>query len=67
MPRPLEAAFVRGTSGQLRANPAPGNVFGGTGPHRIDGDWRTRRRGALPRAFLAADAGALSWISRKSS
>jgi short-subunit dehydrogenase len=60
-------AFVQGTWGQLPADPAPGNVLRSTGPHRVDGGWRSRRRGALRRAFLAAAGGALSGILRKNS
>jgi NAD(P)-dependent dehydrogenase (short-subunit alcohol dehydrogenase family) len=60
-------AFVRGTWGQLPADAAPGNVLGPTGPHRIEGGWRTRRRAALRRAFFAAAGGALSSILRKNS
>jgi NAD(P)-dependent dehydrogenase (short-subunit alcohol dehydrogenase family) len=60
-------AFVQGTWGQPPADPAPGNVLGSTGPHQIEGGWRTRRRGALRRAFLAAAGGALSGILRKNS
>jgi short-subunit dehydrogenase len=60
-------AFIRGTWGALPADPAPGNVLAATGPHRVGGDWRSRRRGALRRAFLAAAGGALSGILRKNS
>jgi NAD(P)-dependent dehydrogenase (short-subunit alcohol dehydrogenase family) len=60
-------AFVHGTWGQRPADPAPGNVLGSTGPHQIEGGWRTRRRGALRRAFLAAAGGAFSGILRKNS
>jgi short-subunit dehydrogenase len=60
-------AFIHGTWGQLPADPAPGNVLGSTRPHQIEGGWRTRRRGALRRAFAAAAAGAFSGILRKNS
>jgi NAD(P)-dependent dehydrogenase (short-subunit alcohol dehydrogenase family) len=60
-------AFVQGTWGQLPADPAPGNVLGSTEPHQIEGGWRTRRRGALRRAFAAAAGGAVSGILRKNS
>jgi NAD(P)-dependent dehydrogenase (short-subunit alcohol dehydrogenase family) len=60
-------SFVHGTRGQPPADPAPGNVLSATGPHRVDGGWRTRRRGALRRAFAGAAGGALSGILRKNS
>jgi short-subunit dehydrogenase len=60
-------AFVQGTWGELPADPAPGNVLGSTGPHQVEGGWRSRRRGALRRAFLAAGGGALSGVLRKNS
>jgi NAD(P)-dependent dehydrogenase (short-subunit alcohol dehydrogenase family) len=60
-------AFVKGTWGNLPADPAPGNVLGPTEPHRVEGGWRTRRRGALRRAFLAAAGGGVSGILRKNS
>ena len=62
-----DPAFVRGTRGQLPADPAPGNVLAATEPHRVEGGWRTRRRGALRLAFLAAAGGAVSGILRKNS
>jgi len=60
-------AFVQGTRGELGADPAPGNVLDSTGPHRVEGGWRSRRRGALLRAFLSAGGGTLSGILRKNS
>jgi NAD(P)-dependent dehydrogenase (short-subunit alcohol dehydrogenase family) len=60
-------AFVRGTWGQVAADPAPGNVLGATEPHRVGGDWRTRRRSSLRRAFFAAAGGALRGLSKKNS
>jgi NAD(P)-dependent dehydrogenase (short-subunit alcohol dehydrogenase family) len=60
-------AFVQGTWGQLPADPAPGNVLAGTDPHQVEGGWRTRRRGALRRAFFAAAGGALSGILWRNS
>jgi NAD(P)-dependent dehydrogenase (short-subunit alcohol dehydrogenase family) len=60
-------AFVRGTWGQVAADPAPGNVLYATEPHRVGGDWRTRRRGSLRRAFFAAAGGALRGLSKKKS
>jgi len=60
-------AFVQGTWGQRAADSAPGNVLAPTGPHRVAGGWRTRRRGALRRAFVAAAGGAVSGILRKNS
>lgn len=58
-------AFVHGTWGALPADPAPGNVLASTGPHQVDGGWRTRRRGALRRAFVAAAGGGLSGLWKK--
>lgn len=60
-------AFLGGTLGRPAAGAAPGNVLAPTGPHLIDGGWRSRRRGALRRTFLAAAGGALSGILRKNS
>ncbi|MGN6201598.1 MAG: SDR family NAD(P)-dependent oxidoreductase [Solirubrobacterales bacterium] len=60
-------AFVQGTWGQRAADPAPGNVLEPTGPHQVEGGWRSRRRGALRRAFFAAGGGALSGVLRKNS
>jgi hypothetical protein len=59
-------AFVGGSWGQVRADPAPGNVLGSRGPHRVGGNWRSRRRGVLGRAFLGAAGGALRGLYRKS-
>jgi len=60
-------SFVHGTWGQMPADPAPGNVLAASGPHQVEGGWRTRRRGALRRAFLAATGGALSGILRRNA
>ncbi|HEV2857252.1 MAG TPA: SDR family NAD(P)-dependent oxidoreductase [Solirubrobacterales bacterium] len=60
-------SFIHGTWGQLAADPAPGNVLGATEPHQVEGGWRTRRRGALRRAFFAAAGGALSGLFGKNS
>jgi short-subunit dehydrogenase len=60
-------AFVRGTWGQVPAAPAPGNVLESHGPHAAEGGWRTRRRGTLRRAFLAAAAGSVRGLFRKRS
>jgi NAD(P)-dependent dehydrogenase (short-subunit alcohol dehydrogenase family) len=60
-------AFVRGTWGQAAAGPAPGNVLAATGPHQVEGGWRTRRRGALRRAILAALGGAVSGLLKRNS
>ncbi len=60
--RVAHPAFVQGTWGQVVADPAPGNVLSSTEPHRVDGGWRTRRRGSLWRAFFGAAAGALSGL-----
>jgi len=59
--------FVKGTRGQLHADPAPGNVLSSTEPHQIEGEWRARRRGALRRAFAAAAGGAFSGSLRRNS
>jgi len=58
-------SFVQGTWGRHPADPAPGNVLGSTGPHQVEGGWRTQRRSALRRAFFAAAGGAVSGILRK--
>lgn len=58
-------AFIQGTWGQQPADSAPGNVLGPTGPHQVEGGWRTRRRGSLRRAFFAAAGGALRGLWKK--
>lgn len=58
-------AFLRGTWGGVPADPTPGNVLSSSGPHRVGGDWRSRRRPALRRALFAAAGGAFSGIFRK--
>jgi NAD(P)-dependent dehydrogenase (short-subunit alcohol dehydrogenase family) len=60
-------SFVHGTWGRLPADPAPGNVLGSTGPHQVEGGWRTGRRAALRRAFLAAAGGGVSGILRRNA
>lgn len=60
-------AFLRGTWGSVPADPAPGNVLGSRGPHRAEGGWHSRHRGALRRAFVAAGFGAVSGLFRKRS
>jgi NAD(P)-dependent dehydrogenase (short-subunit alcohol dehydrogenase family) len=60
-------AFVRGSWGQVGADPAAGNVLGSSGPHRVEGGWRSRRRGVLWRAFFGAAGGALDGLFRKGS
>lgn len=61
-------AFVGGTMAPQRAAPASGNVLAGSEPHVIEGDWSTRRRPTLRRAFLAAfTATALGLIGARSS
>lgn len=60
-------AFVRGTWGGIGAERSPGNVLRSRDPHATEGGWRTRRRPALRRAFLAAAAGAVSGLLRKRS
>lgn len=58
-------AFVQGTWGRPAADPAPGNVLASTGPHQVEGGWRTRRRGSLRRALLDAARGALGGLLKK--
>lgn len=60
-------AFMRGTWGDVAAAPAPGNVLESRGPHASDGGWRTRRRGTLRRAFLAAAAGSVQGLLKRRS
>jgi NAD(P)-dependent dehydrogenase (short-subunit alcohol dehydrogenase family) len=60
-------AFVQGTWGETAADPAPGNVLAPTEPHRVDGGWRTRRRGSLRRALLGAARGALGGLWKKNA
>jgi NAD(P)-dependent dehydrogenase (short-subunit alcohol dehydrogenase family) len=60
-------AFVKGTWGKVPAASAPGNVLAGRGPHRVDGGWRGRRRGALRRAFLSAAAGGIAGLFKRNS
>jgi short-subunit dehydrogenase len=60
-------AFVRGTWGNVPADPAPGNVLESRGPHQVEGGWHARRRGVLRRAFLAAALGAVSGLFKKRS
>ncbi|HXR60948.1 MAG TPA: SDR family NAD(P)-dependent oxidoreductase [Solirubrobacterales bacterium] len=65
--RVAHPAFVRGSWGRVGADPAGGNVLGGSGPYRVEGGWRSRRRGVLGRAFFAAAGGALSGLFRRNS
>jgi short-subunit dehydrogenase len=60
-------AFVRGSWGDVGAAPAPGNVLESRGPHTAEGGWRTRRRGTLRRAFLAAAGGSLRGLFKRRS
>jgi len=60
-------AFIRGTWGEVAAAPAPGNVLESRGPHATEGGWRTRRRGTLRRAFLAAAGGSLRGLVKRRS
>ena len=60
-------AFVRGTWGQVPADPAPGNVLRSRGPHRAAGGWHARRQGVLRRAFAAAGIGAVAGLFKKKS
>jgi NAD(P)-dependent dehydrogenase (short-subunit alcohol dehydrogenase family) len=65
--RLAHGAFVRGTRGDVGAAPAPGNVLEDRGPHVAEGGWRTRRRGTLRRAFLAAAGGSLRGLFKRRS
>jgi short-subunit dehydrogenase len=60
-------AFVKGTWGSIATEPGPGNVLSSKGPHRAEGGWHARRRGALRRAFLGAAAGGLAGLFKKNS
>lgn len=63
--RLAHGAFVRGTRGEAAADPAPGNTLASTGPHSVEGGWRTRRRPVLRRALFGALAGMVSGSSKK--
>ncbi|HST68499.1 MAG TPA: SDR family NAD(P)-dependent oxidoreductase [Solirubrobacterales bacterium] len=65
--RLAHSAFVRGTWGNVAADPSPGNVLRSRGPHTVEGGWHGRRQGALRRAFAAAAAGGISGLFKKSS
>ncbi|HET9198332.1 MAG TPA: SDR family NAD(P)-dependent oxidoreductase [Solirubrobacterales bacterium] len=65
--RLAHGAFVRGTRGAIAAAPAPGNVLESRGPHAAEGGWRTRRRGTLRRAFLAAAGGSVRGLLERRS
>jgi short-subunit dehydrogenase len=65
--RLAHSAFVRGTWGDVAADPAPGNVLNSRGPHAVEGGWHSRRQGVLRRAFLAAAIGGISGLFKKSS
>jgi NAD(P)-dependent dehydrogenase (short-subunit alcohol dehydrogenase family) len=60
-------AFLRGTLGDVAADPAPGNVLESRGPHAVEGGWRSRRRGVLRRALLAAAAGSFRGLFKRRS
>jgi short-subunit dehydrogenase len=60
-------AFVRGSRGNVPADPAPGNVPRSRGPHAVEGGWHARRQGVLRRAFAAAAVGAISGLFKKRS
>jgi len=60
-------AFLRGTLGDVAADPAPGNVLESRGPHAVEGCWRSRRRGVLRRALLAAAVGSLRGLFKRRS
>jgi NAD(P)-dependent dehydrogenase (short-subunit alcohol dehydrogenase family) len=63
--RLAHGAFVRGTRGEAAAAPAAGNVLASTGPHAVEGGWRTRRRKVLRRAFLEALGGMLAGLLKR--
>jgi NAD(P)-dependent dehydrogenase (short-subunit alcohol dehydrogenase family) len=65
--RLAHGAFVRGTWGDIAAAPAPGNVLESRGPHAAEGGWRSRRRGTLRRAFLAAAGGSMRGLFKRRS
>ncbi|MDX6634584.1 MAG: hypothetical protein QOF06_787 [Solirubrobacterales bacterium] len=65
--RLAHGAFVRGTWGGVAAAPAAGNVLKSRGPHVAEGGWRTRRRGTLRRAFLAAAGGSVHGLFKRRS
>jgi NAD(P)-dependent dehydrogenase (short-subunit alcohol dehydrogenase family) len=60
-------AFLRGTWGDVAAAPAPGNVLESHGPHAVEGGWKTRRRGTLRRAILAAAGGSVRGLFKRRS
>lgn len=60
-------AFVRGSWGNVAADPAPGNVLRSRGPHAVEGGWHARRRGVLRRAFAAAAIGAIHGLFKRRS
>jgi NAD(P)-dependent dehydrogenase (short-subunit alcohol dehydrogenase family) len=60
-------AFVRGTWGDVAVAPAPGNVLESHGPHAVEGGWKTRRRGTLRRAILAAAGGSVRGLLKRRS
>jgi NAD(P)-dependent dehydrogenase (short-subunit alcohol dehydrogenase family) len=63
--RLAHGAFVRGSFGSVRADPAPGNVLESRGPHAAEGGWRSRRKRTLRRAFLAAAGASVRGLFRK--
>lgn len=65
--RLAHGAFVRGSFGSVRADPAPGNVLESRGPHAAEGGWHARRQRTLRRAFLAAAAASLRGLFKKKS
>jgi NAD(P)-dependent dehydrogenase (short-subunit alcohol dehydrogenase family) len=65
--RLAHGAFVRGTYGRHPADPAPGNVLGGSGPYAVEGGWRAHRGPALRRALLAAGAGAATGFFKRNA
>jgi NAD(P)-dependent dehydrogenase (short-subunit alcohol dehydrogenase family) len=60
-------AFARGTWGAVPAPRSAGNVLAAAEPHTVGGGWRSRRRGTLRRAFLAAAVGGLRGLWKRKS
>ncbi|MGN6216680.1 MAG: hypothetical protein ACTHN7_06965 [Solirubrobacterales bacterium] len=58
---------MRATWGVAAAAPSPVNVLESTGPHSVEGGWRTRHRPVLRHAFLGALAGMVSGLFKKKS
>jgi NAD(P)-dependent dehydrogenase (short-subunit alcohol dehydrogenase family) len=57
--RMVPSAFAVGNYSSEPAAVGPGNVLGSTGPHRVDGCWREKRRAELFKALISAVFGGL--------